>query len=121
MIPIPADYNPGMKLEELFVNDDFMLNLPVFSKYFTLDRFKVITVSKIGPIEKIQSSITRKSDGKVLSTATNIESGMGWLNNLLTNGYGSQNCPKRQETHSTRLPEDVEGHLNIVKRTFYLR
>ncbi len=52
----------------------------VFDKDFSFETYKYIPYSSLGPISLSETSVVRKSDGKLLGKAVSASNGQGWLN-----------------------------------------
>lgn len=88
---------------------------------YDIQFFSKRVLSKIGPIESIETSITRVSDNKLLGKAVSVRSRQGWLYRLASFGYGYEQCPTKYRESGESMNEHMKNHMNILKSTFYVQ
>mgnify|MGYP003636482341 CR=1 FL=1 len=117
-IPIPKD--PRKVNFHFIVNGNFMMDKALLEKDYIFSKYsEVIPLSSIGPISSIETSVTRKSDNKVLGKSISLSNRQGWLaeRNVLGQNEGDK-CPreynKQKESYESSLL-----HATLIKNIFY--
>jgi hypothetical protein len=74
-------------------------------------------LSRIGPIYTYETTIVRKSDGKVLSKAVSLLNKKGWWSRKSVLGFTvGDSCPKYKNSSGDILKSD---HSDVFRNTFY--
>ena len=114
--PIPADEIELRRLDKgYYINDrKLLIDKEVFNQVYTLNSLKKTVLSDVGPIHSFETTIVRKSDGKVLSKAVSLRNMLGQ-----TRGnypiYGVY-CRQGRDVKG-RAPHQKES-FNIIDKTF---
>jgi hypothetical protein len=117
-IPIPKD--PRKVNFHFIVDDNFMMDKELLEKDYAFSKYsEVIPLSSIGPISSIETSVTRKSDNKVLGKSVSLSNRQGWLAQQSILGQSpSDSCPRGYDK-SKGSHEDSLLHATLVKNIFY--
>lgn len=117
--PIPKG---GVELRRVdngfFINERKLL----IDKHHLLQSFIINTMEKtmlspIGPIYTYETTIVRKSDGKVLSKAVSLLNKKGWWSRKSVLGFTvGDSCPKYKNSSGNILKSD---HSDVLRNTFY--
>tara|TARA_R110002050_G_scaffold259795_2_gene399289 strand:+ start:1422 stop:1952 length:531 start_codon:yes stop_codon:yes gene_type:complete len=119
-IPIPKDERELIRVDNGYFIDDkkLLIDKHQLLQNFIINTMKKTMLSPIGPIYTYETTIVRKSDGKVLSKAVSLMNEKGWWSrqSILGTNVGDV-CPKYR---------DVSGHINVrsdhsdvFRNTFY--
>jgi hypothetical protein len=99
----------------LYNNDKkVLIDKEVFSQFYERNGLKKIRLSDVGPIYSIETTIVRKSDGKVLSKAVSLLNMRGQ-----TRGYfpiEGVYCRQGRDVKGTSL--HYKEHYNLINKTF---
>jgi hypothetical protein len=117
-IPIPND--PRKVNFHFIVDDNFMMDKARLEKDYVFSKYsEVIPLSSIGPISSIETSVTRKSDNKVLGKSISLSNRQGWLaqQSILGQSY-SDICP-RGYNKSIGVSEGGLLHATLFENIFY--
>jgi len=115
--PIPTDAKELRYINGVFYinNKKLLIDKERFNQSFTRNLFKRKVLSPIGPIYSVESTIVRKSDGKVLSKAVSL------LNMLdKTSKYfpvEGVTCPTGRDNKGNSF--FYEKHTNLIQNTFF--
>jgi hypothetical protein len=118
-IPIPKDERELIRVDNGFFIDDKKL---LIDKHHLLQSFIINTMektmlSRIGPIYTYETTIVRKSDGKVLSKAVSLLNKKGWWSRKSVLGFTvGDSCPKYKSKSGNILKSD---HSDVLRNTFY--
>ncbi|MEZ5568746.1 MAG: hypothetical protein R3E54_10475 [Halioglobus sp.] len=118
VIPISENNDEPYDSERFIQMTKLMLDQVKFSQKYEFVRRRIETISRIGPVYRITSSITRKQDGTLFSQMVTVRSQRGWLSNLLAQGYDSRDCPDYGNSILRGVPKQVAYHSYLVPLTF---
>ena len=118
VIPISENNDELYDSQPFHLDDKLMLDQVKFSQKYEFVRRRIETISRIGPVYRITSSITRKQDGTLFSQMVTVRSQRGWLSNLLAQGYDSRDCPDYGNSILRGVPKQVAYHSYLVPLTF---
>ena len=119
--PIPTDEKELRHVDEgyYFYSDGKkrLIDKQRFKQSYTINDLRETMLSPIGPIYSVETTIVRKSDGKVLSKAVSL------LNMLdKTSKYfpvEGVTCPKGRDSKGNSF--FYEKHTNLIENTFVLK
>lgn len=117
-IPIPKD--PRKANFHFIVDDNFMMNKSLLEKDYVFSKYsEAILLSTIGPITSRETSVTRRSDNKVLGKSVSLSNRQGWLarRNILGQNQ-SDRCPRGYDKN-TDMSEDSVLHATLITNIFY--
>lgn len=115
--PIP----PGEELRNMdqrfLYGDNITIDRDVFDRDYSFKTYKYIPYSSLGRISLSQTSVVRKSDGKLLGKAVSASNGRGWFNQFgALDGTPGVRCPTgRDENGYSYYRMD---HKKLIKRIF---
>ncbi len=117
-IPIPKD--PRKVNFHFIVDDNLEMDKTLLEKDYVFSKYKeAIPLSSIGPIFSIETSVTRKSDNKVLGKSISLANRQGWLTQRNILGQSpSDSCPRGYDKN-TGSHEDSLLHATLAKNIFY--
>lgn len=104
----------------LTLSDDWMLNEQAITALYTIEFMRKNELHSIGPVYELVSSITRKSDGVILSKAVSVRSGAGWLSNTLTSGNDIRRCLRAAAGEPGHTLGRTSEHSTLARSTFVL-
>jgi len=117
--PIPKDERELIRVDNGYFIDDKKL---LIDKHHLLQSFIINTMEKtmlspIGPIYTYETTIVRKTDGKVLSKAVSLLNKKGWWSRKSVLGFTvGDSCPKYKNSSGNILKSD---HSDVLRNTFY--
>jgi hypothetical protein len=118
-ITIPKDERELIRVDNGFFIDDRKL---LIDKHRLLQSFNINTMEKtmlspIGPIYTYETTIVRKSNGKVLSKAVSLLNKKGWWSRQSVLGMTvGDSCPQYKSKSGDVLKSD---HSDVFRNTFY--
>ena len=119
-IPIPKDEVELRRVDKGFFIDE---NKLLIDKHrlmldFNINTMKKTMLSRIGPIYSYETTIVRKSDGKVLSKAVSLLNKKGWWSRKSILGMTvGDSCPQYRDI--TGLVVTKSDHSDVLRNTFY--
>jgi len=113
-IPFPVDKEPRSLDSRFVFGENRLLDKEKFDREYSLEMYKKIPVSEIGPVYLIQTSVTRRSDNKLLSKSVSVRNDMGWLAKLTSFGYAHDQCPE------VGAYIHRNNHNSLINNTFIL-
>ncbi len=115
--PIPTDEVELRRITNSYYIDKrkLLIDKERFKQTYTRSLWEKTMLSPIGPIYTMESTIVRKSDGKLLSKAVSLLNMQGKIREHLP-VYGVT-CPTGRDLNgSSRYSQK---HLNLIEKTFY--
>ena len=114
---IPTDVRELRQLDkDFYINDKkLLIDKQHFKQSYTLNNRKRTILSSVGPIYSVETTIVRKSDGKVLSKAVSL------LNMLdkASKYFPVEGVSCRVGRDSKGYPYSVKEHRNLIEKTFF--
>jgi hypothetical protein len=114
---IPTDIRELDRIENSFYIDNkkLLIDKESFMKSYTINYLKRIEVSSVGPIYSVESTLVRKSDGKVLSKAVSLLNKRGKTSKIFP--VQGVTCPTGRD--SKGHPFYNMHHFNLIENTFF--
>jgi len=114
--PIPTDEVELRRVDKgYYINDrKLLINKEVFNQAYTLNSFKKTVLSDVGPIHSFETTIVRKSDGKVLSKAVSLRNMLGQTRGK----YPIYGVYCRQGRDVKGISFHNKEHSNLIDKTF---
>ena len=114
--PIPTDEVELRRVEHSYYIEGktLLIDKEVFSHVYDLNILKKSRLSEIGPIDSYETTIVRKSDGKVLSKGVSLSNMQGQ-----TRGYfpiSAVYCPSGADVKGNSL--FYKPHTSLIENTF---
>ena len=119
-IPIPKDERELIRVDNgFFINGKkLLIDKQRFLRDFTINTMEEMMLSSIGPIYSYETTIVRKSDGKVLSKAVDLLNKKGWLSRQSILGMTvGDSCPQYKDNRGRFISKSA--HTGVIKNTFY--
>ncbi|TPH14224.1 hypothetical protein [Litorilituus lipolyticus] len=115
--PIPTDEVELRRTENGYYIDNrkLLIDKERFKQSYTRNFFERKVLSPIGPIYSVESTLVRKSDGRVLSKAVSLLNMQGRTRNYVP--IRGIYCPIGQDSNGNDLSHKY--HLNLIENTFY--
>jgi len=115
--PIPTDVRELDRIEKSYYIDErnLLIDKVRFKQSYTVNYWGKAMLSLIGPIHTMESTIVRKSDGKVLSKAVSLLNMQGKIRKHLP-VYGVT-CPTGRDIKGHPLSN--KHHFNLIENTFF--
>lgn len=117
-MPFPEDKDPRDLDSRFIVGENKMINRGRFEQDYIFTIYQHNPISRFGPIESVESSVTRKSDNKVLSKTVSIKNHKGWWVSVYSFGYASESCPSTRRKSGLIVSEYTKLHETIIHKTF---
>jgi hypothetical protein len=115
--PIPTDQKELDRIENSFYIDNkaLLIDKKRFKQSYSLNYLKRKVLSPIGPIYSVESTIVRKSDGKVLSKAVSLLNKLGKTSKYFP--VQGVTCPTGRDNKGH--PFYNMHHFNLIENTFF--
>lgn len=115
--PIPTDQRELDRIANSFYTDDdkFLIDKQHFMRSYTLNYLKRKELSSIGPIYSVESTIVRRSDGKVLSKSVSLLNKRGQTSKYFP--VQGVYCQTGRDSKGNHL--STSHHFDLIKNTFY--
>jgi hypothetical protein len=98
-----------------FINDrKLLIDKERFNQVYTLNSLKKTVLSEVGPIHSFETTIVRKSDGKVLSKAVSLRNMLGQTRGK----YPTYGVHYRQDLDIKGISLHNKEHSNLIDKTF---
>ena len=119
-IPFPKDKEQLFNLSKRFVIDeDLVFDKTKLDEKYTFTYRKVVSISDIGPIQALETSVSRNADNKLLGKSISFVNGKGWWYRKVSS-FGQPtvvHCPscydEKGDSNSGKL------HSDLIKEVFY--
>ncbi len=113
---IPTDIRALDRLDKRFYIDGkkLLIDKQRFKQSYTLNNRKRTILSSIGPIYSVETTIVRKSDGKVLSKAVSLLNMLDKFSKYFP--VEGVTCPTGRDIK--RVPLFIKEHSNLIEKTF---
>ena len=118
-MPIPKDEVELRRVDNGFFIDEkkLLIDKHRLMQDFNIHRQRKTMLSRIGPIYSFETTIVRKSDGKVLSKAVSLLNKKGWWSRQSILGMTvGDTCPQYKNISGDILKSD---HSDVLRNTFY--
>ena len=114
--PIPTDEVELRRVDKgYYINDrKLLIDKEIFNQVYTLNSFKKTVLSDVGPIHSFETTIVRKSDGKVLSKAVSLRNMLGQTRGK----YPIYGVYCRQGLDVKGISLHNKEHSNLIDKTF---
>lgn len=93
-----------------------LIDKEIFSQVYDLISLKKIRLSDVGPIDSYETTIVRKSDGKVLSKAVSLRNMLGQTRGRFP--IQGVYCRPGRDVKGRSL--FYKQHMNLIENTFFL-
>lgn len=117
--PIPTDAKELRYVDVgyYFYSEDkkLLINKERFKQSYTTNDLKEVMLSPIGPIYSVESTIVRKSDGKVLSKGVSLLNMLGETSKYFP--VEGVTCPTGQDSKGNSLY--FKSHTSLIQNTFF--
>jgi len=119
-MPYPKDKDEIFNLSNRFVIDeDLVFDKTKLEEKYTFTYRKVVSLSDIGPINSLETSVFRRSDNKLLGKAVSLTNHLGsWIDSSKF-GKKVEHCPTGYDERG--LSNSGKLHLGLIKEIFYKR
>ncbi len=108
---------PMTSRNEYYYEDNIALLKDHIDNRFDYKRSELVELYSVGPIVILQTTLTRKSDGKLLAKAVTAQSMQGWLNRFFSSGYHRSFCPTNEVEPGEILSDADKNHLFLLRDT----
>lgn len=117
-MPFPKDVDRRDLDPRFIIADNLMINRERFEQDFTLEVYKDVLLSNIGPINAVETSVTRVSDHTLLGKAVSLKNGKGWwFRDIQSFGQRSvDTCPTGRDEKG--FSNYRYAHKALIKRIF---
>jgi len=115
--PIPTDVRELDRIANSYYIDNkrLLIDKERFKQSYTRNYLKRKELSSIGPIYSVESTIVRKSDGKVLSKAVSLLNKRGKTSKIFP--VQGVTCPTGRDNKGH--PFYNKHHFNLIENTFF--
>ena len=115
--PIPTDEVELRRIANSYYIDNkrLLIDKERFKQSYTLNYLKRKELSSIGPIYSVESTLVRKSDGKLLSKAVSLLNKRGKTSKYFP--VQGVYCQKGRDSKGNHL--STKHHFNLVENTFF--
>ncbi len=115
--PIPTDEVELRRIANSFYIDNkrLLIDKERLMESYKINYLKRRKLSSIGPIYSVESTLVRKSDGKLLSKAVSLLNMQGRTRNYVP--IRGVYCPSGQDSKGYDLSQ--KHHFNLIENTFY--
>ena len=123
-MPFPKDKDQLFNLSKRFVfNEEFVFDKTKLEEKYSFTYKEIIPISKVGPINSIETTVLRKSDNKLLGKAVSLSVS---LTSQIESLIGSPKSGKKIEYYPAGydgrgLSSSGKLHLGLIKEIFYRR
>jgi len=117
-LPFPKGKDARDLDPRFVVSDNKMISRERLEQDYIFKSYEHKLVSKIGQIESVETSVTRKLDNKILSKAVAIKNHKGWFAGISSFGYASESCPSTRRESGLIDSEYTKLHETIIHKTF---
>jgi hypothetical protein len=113
---IPEDADRLLLDRRFMLDEDWMIDRELFELEYELLFYKGRSLSTVGPIIAVETTVVRKTDGRLLGKAVSLANGLGWWIN--SSGFGSKvdTCPHGRD--SLGAPNYYKDHDHLAGKVF---
>ncbi|TPH14226.1 hypothetical protein [Litorilituus lipolyticus] len=115
--PIPTDEAELLRIDyRFYINDKkLLIDKEYFQKYYTFNNRERKVLSSTGPIYSVETTVVRKSDGKVLSKAVSLINMLDKTSKHFA--VEGVTCPTGRDIEGFSLFN--KNHRNLIEKTFF--
>ncbi len=117
--PIPTDEVELRRIANSFYIDNkkLLIDKEIFIGGYDIKYLKRNVISLVGPIYSVESTLVRKSDGKVLSKAVSLLNKRGQTSKVFP--VQGVTCPTGRDSKGILFSQ--KHHFNLIENTFFKR